>query len=381
MSLAGVRVAAVFGSMSPEHEISVITACQAMPVLRELGATVIPIYITKQGRWITDPAFAELGTFRERLPDQGDPVSLDLAAGRFMVGASSLLARPRELPVDVIFPLVHGGHGEDGTLAALAALARIPLAGCGTLAGALAMDKYRSKQLLHALGQPVVPGRLLGSASEAPQAAAGLAFPLVAKPNRSGSSIGVTLVESPETLAAAVELAFQFDGEVLLEPAVPAAQDLNCAVKTLSPRASEVERPLKGEGVLSYADKYATDGRLAPKVGGPAGKGKGDGRHELPAAIPDELRARIQTLAVQAFDALGCRGTARVDFLLSEAGQLYVNEINTLPGSLAFYLWEASGVTFPALLEELVREGTSQPPARRLALPGNLLAADGVLGK
>lgn len=379
MSLAGVRVAAVFGSMSPEHEISVITACQAMPVLRELGATVIPIYITKQGRWITDPAFGELGTFRDRLPDQGDPVSLDLAEGRFMVGASSLLGRPRELPVDVIFPLVHGGHGEDGTLAALAALARIPLAGCGTLAGALAMDKYRSKQLLRALGQPVVPARLLSRGSEAAQAAAELSFPLVVKPNRGGSSIGVTLVQSSETLAEAVELAFHFDSEVLLEPAVPAAQDLNCAVKTLPPRASEVERPLKGEGVLSYTDKYATGGRLAPKGGGPAGKG--DGRHELPAGIPDGLRARIRALAVQSFDALGCRGTARVDFLLSEAGELYVNEINTLPGSLGFYLWEAGGVTFPALLEELVREGTSPPPARQLALPGNLLAADEVLGK
>ena len=379
MSLAGLRVAAVFGSMSPEHEISVITACQAMPVLRELGATVVPIYITKQGSWITDPSFAELSTFRERLPEQGDPVSLDLALGRFRVGPRSLLGRPRELPVDVIFPLVHGGNGEDGTLAALAALARIPQVGCGTLAGALAMDKYRSKQLLRALGQPVVPARLLSGGVEAGRAAAELSFPLVVKPNRSGSSIGVTLVESSEALPAAVELALQFDSQVLLEPAVPGAQDLNCAVKLSGPRASEVERPVKGPGVLSFSDKYTTEGRLAPKSASAAAKG--DSRRELPAEIPAELRSRLQALAVQAFDALDCRGTARVDFLLSEAGDLYVNEINTIPGSLAFYLWEASGVTFPALLEELVGEGLSFLPARPLALPGNLLAAQGVLGK
>ncbi|HUY55447.1 MAG TPA: hypothetical protein VMV23_09845 [Candidatus Nanopelagicaceae bacterium] len=379
MSLAGVRVAAVFGSMSPEHEISVITACQAMPVLRELGATVVPIYITKQGSWITAPDFTELATFRAGLPDRGDPVTLDLAAGRFMIGSGSLLGRPRELPVDVIFPLVHGGNGEDGTLAGLAALARIPVVGCETLAGALAMDKYRSKQLLGALGQPVVPARLISQPAEAVAAGAALSFPLVVKPNRSGSSIGVSLVESAEALPEAVELALQFDTEAVLEPAVAGAQDLNCAVKLLSPRASAVERPLKGEGVLSYADKYATDGRLAPKGKGAAGKG--DVRHELPAAIPDPLRSRIQELAVQAFDALGCRGTARVDFLLSAGGELYVNEVNTLPGSLAFYLWEATGVGFSTLLEELVQEAVSRAGRAQPALAGNLLAADGVLGK
>jgi len=371
------RVAAVFGSMSPEHEISVITACQAMPVLRELEATVIPIYITKRGSWITAPDLIELASFRERLPERGDPVSLDLAAGRFMVGAGSLLGRPRELPVDVIFPLVHGGNGEDGTLAGLAALARLPVVGCDTLAGALAMDKFRSKQLLRALGLPVVPARLVTAAAEAPAAAAALSFPLVVKPNRGGSSIGVTMVESGPALADAVELAFQFDSEVLLEPAVLGAQDLNCAVKRRPPRASEVERPLKGEGVLSYADKYATEGRLAPK-----GKGsKGDLRHELPADIPGPLRARIQELAVAAFDALGCRGTARVDFLLSGAGELYVNEVNTLPGSLAFYLWEATKVGFPVLLQELVQEAVSHPGPPQLVFPGNLLASGAVLGK
>lgn len=380
MSLAGIRVAAIFGSTSPEHEISIITACQAMPVLRELGATVSPIYITKQGRWLTDPSFGELTTFRRELPQGGSPVSLELASGTFHAGSGSRFSRPRELPVDVIFPLTHGGMGEDGVLAALAGLARIPVVGCGHLAGALAMDKFRSKQLLASMGLPVVPAQLVRSAGEAVACASEVGFPLVVKPNRSGSSIGVGLVAAADEVAAAAELAFTFDSEVLLEPAVDRADDLNCAVRSTGvPRASEVERPLKGAGVLSYADKYAPSGRLAPK--GKTGAGKGDPRRQLPADIPAALRGEIQLLAVQAFDALGCRGTARVDFLISGDGVLHLNEVNTIPGSLAFYLWEASGVTFPALLEQLVREALTAGPSRQTALAGNLLAAEGLLGK
>lgn len=373
------RVAVVFGSMSPEHEISVITACQAMPVLAELGATVIPIYITKQGSWITDPSFTELQPFRQRLPESGDQLSLDLGAGRFRIGSSSLLGRPHELEVDVIFPMLHGGHGEDGTLAALAAVARIPQAGSGILAGALAMDKFRSKQLFKALDLPVVPAWLARTPAEAWNLEAQAGYPLVVKPNRSGSSIGVTLVQSEEALRAAVELAFSVDSEVVVERAVLGAQDLNCAAKVASPRASEVERPVKGEGVLSYEDKYVGGPDQKAAVG--SGKAKVDSRRELPANIPAELRSRCQELAVEAFDALGCRGAARVDFLYSDAGELFVNEVNTLPGSLGFYLWEASGINFPSLLEELVREGLASGPPHPLSLPGNLLAAGELLGK
>ncbi len=378
MTLQGVRVAAIFGGTSPEHEISVITACQAMPVMGELGARVIPIYITKRGRWLTDPSFSDLTTFRRALPEAGDPVVLDLEAGIFRQGATSRLRSPRELPADVVFPLTHGGQGEDGVLAALGQLARIPVVGCGVLAGALAMDKFRSKQLLQSLGVPVVGARLARSKEQALEGAAALAWPLVVKPNRSGSSIGVSLVETGAQLEQAVELAFQFDWEVILEPAVKGAQDLNCAIRSCgTPRASEVERPLKGLGVLSYEEKYAPQGKLLPK----GQDGKGDPRRELPAEIPSQLRQEIQRLSASAFEWLGCRGTARVDFLLSDGGELYLNEVNTIPGSLAFYLWEASGVSFPALLEDLINEAMAPPPAVQLVLPGNLLAEHAVLGK
>ncbi|HVB14769.1 MAG TPA: D-alanine--D-alanine ligase family protein [Candidatus Dormibacteraeota bacterium] len=387
MTLQGVTVAVVFGSRSVEHEISVITACQVMPLLQELGAEVVPLYITKQGSWITKPSFRELRTFRGRLPEAGDPVLLDLTSGRLRVGGSSILARPRDLTVDVLFPILHGTFGEDGTLAGLAAMARIPQVGCDTLSSALGMDKLRSKRLFHEIGLPVVPGRGAAGLIEAREAAGELGFPLVVKPNRGGSSIGVALANGPAELEAGVRAALEFDDQVLLESAVPGASDLNCAVKLLEPRFSEVERPIRSQGVLSYTDKYANPG----KSGGGSGAAKqaesvkagyGDPRRELPAAIPEATRAEVQRLAVAAFDALGCSGgTARVDFLLSETGDLYLNEVNTIPGSLAFYLWAASGISFPVLLEELVQEAMATRDQRTLSFPENLLSTQQLLGK
>ncbi len=378
MSLRGRSLGVVFGSRSVEHEISIITACQAMPVLAQLGAEVVPIYITKRGSWITRPEFTELSSFRPRLPEEGDPVLLDLATGAMRVGAGGVFSRPRELSLDALFPILHGTYGEDGDLAGLAALARLPQVGCDVLGSALAMDKLRSRAFFRALGLPVLPARGASRPEEARAAAAELGYPLVVKPNRGGSSIGVQLVSGEGELEAAVELALGFDREVLLEPALLSASDLNCAVKRRPPRVSEVERPESSSGLLSYADKYAAGG----KGGSPGAKAAyGGPRRELPARIPAPLRARVQELALAAFDGLAGGGSPRVDFLLSESGELYLNEVNTIPGSLAFHLWEATGVSFPELLEELVSEALEATEERTLSLSENLLGPTKLLGK
>ncbi|MFZ0996252.1 MAG: hypothetical protein WAO09_09810 [Candidatus Dormiibacterota bacterium] len=385
MSLRGVTVAVVFGTRSVEHEISIITACQAMPVLRELGAEVVPVYITKDGRWLTKPEFTDLDTFRRKLPQEGAAIQLDLDQGRLLAGSHSRLGRPRDLGVDVIYPCLHGTLGEDGTLAALADVVRLPQVGSPTLASSLAMDKFRSKKFFEACGLPVVAGRATSTLEGALEAASGFGYPLVVKPNRSGSSIGVSLVEGEGELHDAMEMALSFDTEMVLEPAVRGASDLNCAVKRAQPRASEVERPLRGSGFLSYRDKYVTKSGVTGTQ--PAATSEGskaanpDPRRELPAQIPTETKVEVQRLAVAAFDALGCAGSARVDLLLSDSGELFLNEVNTIPGSLAFYLWEASGISFSALLEELVTEAITRTETRQLVLAENLLAADQLLGK
>ena len=386
MSLKGLTVAVVFGSRSVEHEISILTACQAMPVLSHLGAEVVPLYITKRGRWLTRTDFADLETFRQHLPDEGTPVQLDLDQGRLLAGSSSRWGRPRDLGVDVLFPCLHGTMGEDGTLAGMAELARLPQVGSPSLASALAMDKIRSKLVFQGFGLPTVPGQLASSLQGARDALARFGYPLVVKPNRGGSSIGVSLVNGDSELEDAVELALTFDSEMVLEPAVPGSADLNCAVKRARPRSSEVERPIKASGLLSYSDKYLTKGQLAPSKAAstPASRGKAgypDPRRQLPALIPAATKEQVQRLAAAAFDSLGCAGSARVDFLLSADGELYVNEVNTIPGSLAFYLWEASGVSSGQLLEELVGEAIGESSVRQLVLTDNLLAASQLLGK
>ncbi|HEY6538844.1 MAG TPA: D-alanine--D-alanine ligase family protein [Candidatus Dormibacteraeota bacterium] len=384
MSLKGLTVGVVFGSRSVEHEISVITACQVMPLLRGLGASVVPLYITKQGRWLTGPGLTDLGSFRESLPEDGDAVELDLDQGRLRTPATRW-GRPRDLGVEVIFPILHGTFGEDGSLAGLAAMARLPQVGSDVLSSALAMDKLRAKAVFLDAGLPVVPGRGARSAADAAEVAEGLGYPVVVKPNRGGSSIGVGLAADPSELEQAAGQALELDTWILIEPAVPGAADLNCAVKRGAPRCSEVERPVKSSGLLSYADKYSgpakTLGEGAGKAAPGAKAGTGDGRRQLPADIPASIRAEVQRLALAAFDALGCAGTARVDFLLASSGEVFLNEVNTIPGSLAFYLWEASGIPFAQLIEELVKEALGVPDPRLLSLPGNLLAAGAPLAK
>jgi len=386
VTLAGRTVAVVFGSRSVEHEISILTACQLMPVLAAVGAEVVPVYVTKDGAWLTRPEWSEVAAFRQRLPTDGDPVSLDLAQGRLVVGPRSWRSRPRPLKVSAVFPCTHGPLGEDGTLAGLCQLARIPCVGCGPASAALVMRKAWCKQVLAAAGLPVVPGWAVPVAptaaatmAEAARVAERLGFPVVVKPDSLGSSIGVTLVDGPDALGDAVELARAYDDTILVERAVIAARDLNCAVKRGVPRASEIERPLGRGGILSYADKYAPQGKLGGgSIGTAEGKGAGAKAavRELPADLGAIVRERVQRLAVAAFDACGCSGTVRVDFLQSgdDPDSVVVNELNPIPGSLAFYLWEATGVSFPVLAEELVMEAVRQRQRPDLTLPGNLLA-------
>lgn len=380
MSLKGLTLVPVFGSRSVEHEISIITACQAMAVLQELGAELVPVYITKQGSWLSHPSFSELSTFRKQLPTEGDPVLLDLEAGQLRLGRGSVFGRGRGLSGAILFPLLHGTFGEDGNLAGLAAMGRLRQVGSGTLAAALAMDKLRSKAVLAAAGLPVVPFRAARGGEAARLALGELGLPLVVKPNRGGSSVGISLVQDPSDFERAVELALSYDQELVLERALSGAEDLNCAVRLRSPRCSAVERPIKEADLLSYRDKYVGPSKGRPP-GGAAKGGAKDSRRELPARIPEAEAKEVQRLARIAFDALGCAGTARVDCLRSDEGELYVNEVNTLPGSLAAHLWAASGVSFPALLEELVREAADAAEERALSLPQNLLARDQLLGK
>jgi D-alanine-D-alanine ligase len=256
------------------------------------------------------------------------------------------------LGLDVIFPVLHGPFGEDGTVQGLLELANIPYVGAGVLASAVGMDKAVMKVLFVARGLPVAPYRVLlhrdwerqGEAWGAACAAA-LGWPLFVKPANLGSSVGISKATSPDTLVRAIEHAFEFDRKVVVEQAVGAAREIECAVLgNDDPEASVPGEIVPNREFYDYEAKYL------------------DNRSEqhIPAGLTDEQRDRVQQMAIGAFRAIDGSGLARVDFLLAgTTGELFVNEVNTMPGftTISMYakLWEASGLTYPALLDRLVR--------------------------
>ncbi len=359
------RVGVVFGSRSVEHEVSVITGQQVIAALDKSRYDVTPIYITKSGAWYTGPKLLDVANFKDDKAVLAgcDPVTLspDPSVGGLIVrreDKGGLFKRSRDpevLPLDVLFPTVHGTYGEDGTLQGLFELAGIPYVGSGVLGSAVGMDKIIMKSVFRDHGLPVVkyyaatrrawenaPDETISAIEQT------LGYPVFVKPANLGSSIGITQAKNREDLHEALEVAAHYDRRFLIEAAVPSAVDINCAVLGFQElQASLCEQPAALKDFLSYEDKYMRGGKTSGM--------KGLAR-QIPAPISADLTRRVQQLAIQSFEMLDCRGVARVDFLLdTKTETLYINEINTLPGSIAFYLWEPLGINISALVDKLIQ--------------------------
>ncbi|MCE7946378.1 MAG: D-alanine--D-alanine ligase [Chloroflexi bacterium CFX4] len=351
-------VGVIFGSRSVEHDVSIVTAQQVMRALDPAKYEVIPLYITRAGTWLTSPALTDIKTFQiekiEELIGVRETLISPMPSQHGMITPpiAGYLARNALKRLDVVFPTVHGSHGEDGTLQGLFELADIPYVGCGVLASALANDKALTKAVLSAHGIPTVEGITVRRAEWQTGRAAvlerleGLGYPLFVKPNTLGSSIGISRPADAKAAAAALDVAFGLDRAVVVEKALEGALEINCALLgNAQVRASLLEQPISFEEFLTYEEKYMRGG---------AAKGMKGAERKIPAPLPQALTEQIRELAVRAFQAIDGRGTARIDFLLKD-GQPFVNEINTLPGSLAFYLWQAEGMTPAQVVDELIR--------------------------
>lgn len=341
------KVGLVFGGRSVEHRVSVTSARTVAAGLEESGHTVVPLGIAEDGCWVShEESLSALEGAVDALVGRGQPVA-------------ATLQRLLDASPEVVFPLVHGTWGEDGTLQGLCEMLDLPYAGAGVTASAVAMDKGLCKKLFEAAGVPVVEYEVVSRLAfdSDPQGcldrAGRLPLPLFVKPCNGGSSVGVRRVHESGSLRAAVEFAFKFDESILVERGIQ-GRELECSV--LGDReleASAVGEIVPGNEFYDYADKYLQDtaGLLAPA--------------ELPAA----LAARVQELAVRAFAAIGGAGMARVDFLLEGDDGLFVNEINPLPGftSISMYprLWEISGLALPELVDRLVEIAIARHRRRR----------------
>jgi D-alanine-D-alanine ligase len=397
-------VAVMFGGRSVEHEVSVLSAHQVMDALEVAGYRLLPVFITKTGSWYAGRGLYNLKLYANphvRLETIGDvhrvSLSSDPTVRQLLLhpeGGKGFFYKAPVLWADVFFPVLHGSFGEDGRLQGLLEMADVPYVGSGVFGSAAGMDKIRQKELYRAAGLPVLDCMSLSRADwsgdpvgfiRAVEAKFG--FPVMAKPCSLGSSIGISRCTSGLALRQALDLALRFDNRALVEPALVNFKEINSAVMGPPYRASVCEMPTFEGDLLSFDAKYRAGGKAGVKSGAGAKRsatgmnksGMASLNRLIPAPVSEEVSQRAQNLAIRAFEAVGAHGIARVDFLVDGDGQtIYVNEINTMPGSLAFYLWEASGVPFDKLVTLLVdlaiqRHGDSA--ATQFSLDANLLAA------
>lgn len=354
------NIAVFFGGRSTEHEISVLSANQAMHAINRARFDVTPVYIAKDGKWYTGEALLDVKNYRDMpallkqcrrvymRPETGD-YNLYLEKKPFM--GSDIAAK-----LDVVIPVLHGSNGEDGTFEGLLDTIGIPYAGCNTLASANGMDKITMKMILKSEGIPVVDyvwftdkqwftkrDELINRIETE------IGYPVIVKPANLGSSVGIGRADSREQLMERVEDAERYSTRIIVEDLVEELQEINCSVlgDCDDYQTSVLEEPIKTGDFLSYQDKY---------MGGTKGaKGMQASQKRIPAELPADETERIKYLAGETFRVLSCHGVSRVDVIVDrKTRDIYVNEINTIPGSLSFYLWEATGLSFDKLMERLV---------------------------
>jgi D-alanine-D-alanine ligase len=351
-------VAVLFGGRSVEHDVSVVTGNQVMRAFDPERYEVVPVYIHRDGKWFTGEPLLDLKTYQNEVASiKGVKEAILSPAthhhGLIIHPISGLFSKSEVKRLDVVFPALHGSHGEDGTIQGLCELADIAYVGCGVLGSALANDKVMTKTILKQHTIPVVDGVHFTRTEweENPDAVIRritetLPYPLFIKPATLGSSIGVGRADEESLLRASLEVAVHFDRTVLVEQAIVGGVEINCALlgNDSKIRASVLEQPISWDEFLTYEEKYLR-----------GNEGMKSADRIIPAPLSDELTAKVKDIAVRAFKAIGGRGTARIDFLVKpQQGEVYLNEINTIPGSVAFYLWQHEGMSTSDVVMALV---------------------------
>lgn len=352
-------MAVFFGCRSVEHEVSVISAVQAMNAIDRKKYEVIPVYVTKEGEMFTSPLLFDIESFKGNLDElvkKCEQVTFIRLKNKTVMRsfASGLFKKCRDTVIDLAFPIVHGTNCEDGTMAGYFEFLNLPYISCDIISAAVGMDKAVFKSVLKSAGLPVLDCMTFRSrefSADKEHFIRGIGkkigYPLIIKPANLGSSVGITKVNSESELESAISLAASFAEKILAERAIENLREINCSVlgDADSCIASVCEEPFMHDEILSYADKYE---------GNSKSKGMASLGRKIPADISEELSEKIRGLSVDIMKATGSSGVVRIDYLLdSESGEVFANEINTIPGSLAFYLWEASGIKYTELIDRL----------------------------
>lgn len=356
------NVGVFFGGRSVEHEISVISALQAINAFDQSKYNIIPIYISKQGRWYTGPLTLDVRNYKDMksLCERSEEVFMRPEYGDYKLyranpgGGLFSKKNPVYEELHVVIPVLHGSHGEDGMFEGLLETIGIPFAGCDTLSSANGMDKITMKMILRAEGIPVVDyvwftdKEWIDNRDAIVDKIEGkLGYPVIVKPANLGSSVGIGKADDRQSLIEKVDNAEKFSQRIIVEHMIEDMMEINCSVlgDADDHQSSVCEEPISKGDFLSYEEKY----------GGGAKAGMQASEKKIPADIPVEMSEEIRRMAGETFRVLSCHGVSRVDVMVDRKdNSIYVNEINTIPGSLSFYLWEESGISFTQLMDRLV---------------------------
>ena len=375
--MAKIQLGVLFGSRSCEREVAIISAVQLMNHVDTEKYDVIPVYISEQGVWYTGAPLRDIKNYTPFNPDMKgiDQVALDITAGSGALISNrpgkGLFGKPSQEVVarlDCCVIVMHGLNGEDGTLQGMLELANLPYTSAGVAGSAIGMDKIMMKQFFRGAGTlPCLPDCWFTRAMfQADREAVldkvekELGYPVFVKPANLGSSIGVTRADDRDGLIDSLELAFDYDRRVLVEKGLDKPIELNCSVLGYDDdvTASPIEMPISGEQFLDFKEKYLANG---------GSKGMASLHRVLPAPIEDSLRDEIQQLSCEIFRMLDCKGVVRIDYMFDKATEkVYITEINTIPGSLAFYLWENAGMKYSKLIDKLVESAMRAHEDRNL---------------
>ena len=357
-----INIAVFYGCRSVEHEVSIISAVQAMRAINRDKYDVTPVYVTKEGEMYTGDCLFSIEEYRN-LPElfkKCDKVYFVRSGEKVVMKYenSGLFSKKKERSIDIAFPVVHGTNCEDGTMQGYFEYLGIPYVGCDILSSAVGMDKAVFKDVVKRAGVPVLDSieirareYTLNKEAINERLIKEIGLPLIVKPVNLGSSVGITKVSEEGKLDEAISLAISFSDKVLIEKAINNLREINCSVlgDADSCEASVCEEPFMNDEILSYEDKYLGNSKSGPS------KGMASLGRKIPAELSDERANEIKELACKIFKCMGTNGVVRIDFMIDkDTDTVYANEINTIPGSLAFYLWEASGVKYNELLDRMI---------------------------
>ena len=355
-----ITVAVMYGGRSVEHEVSIISGIQAIANMDKDKYEIVPVYITKDNYMYIGDKIGDIEAYKnipELIKNSTRVLLVNEDNSYYLASYPHKLFGDKKIRIDIAFPVVHGTNVEDGTLQGYLKTVGVPFVGCDVTASAVGMDKYVMKTILLDNDIPVL--KCLHYTQEdykdiekmIAQIESTLGYPVIVKPANLGSSVGISVAKNKDELVSSIDDAYMYATKILVEHAITRLREINCAVlgDELDAEASECEEPLHSKDILSYEDKYLSGGK------GTKSQGMASVSRKIPAELSSEKRQEVRELAVKTFKCLGCNGVARIDFMIDEeTDKLYVNEINTIPGSLAFYLWEPLGLKYTKLLDRMI---------------------------